>query len=132
MEAAQNLIIGYCRAGRLWEIIFSEGSWDQIFLENITIILSTVKFDWPEIPFALEKYVYFTLLHCLKSLFCMKNPQYFERKSANFSLDQATEEGTPPETFCFANILFFFFKCCDNYYTLHIHTVLRNHCAIVY
>ena len=37
----------------------------------------------------------------------MKNPQYFTRKSANFSLDQATEEGTPPEKFCFAYILFF-------------------------
>ena len=35
----------------------------------------------------------------------MKNPQFFEeKKKAIFSLDQKTEEGTPPETFCFANI----------------------------
>ena len=29
----------------------------------------------------------------------MKNPQYFAQKSAIFCFDQATEEGTPPETY---------------------------------
>ena len=51
--------------------------------------------------------LFFTLLHCSQFLFCMKNLQYYARKSANFGSYQATEECTPPETFCFANILFF-------------------------
>ena len=40
------------------------------------------------------------------------NTQNFARKSANFSLDTATEEDTPTEIFCFANI--HYKKCSDD------------------
>ena len=66
-----------------------------------------------------KKYIYINT-YSVWSFYSLWKPAIFRTKIQNFSLDQATEEATTPETFCFANILFFF-KCCDNYYIINLY-----------